>query len=48
MMKKGQKCIVFSVPIKNEGKQNFDGVSLALVNAQRGEVALILAAHESV
>lgn len=41
-VKKGQKCIVFSVPIKNEGKQNFDGVlAMALMNA-KGEIREII------
>lgn len=41
-VKKGQKCIVFSVPFKNEGKQNFDGVlAMALMNA-KGEIREII------
>lgn len=41
-VKKGQKCIVFSVPIKNEGKQNFDGeLAMALMNA-KGEIREII------
>ena len=41
-VKKGQKCIVFPVPIKNEGKQNFDGVlAMALMNA-KGEIREII------
>lgn len=41
-VKTGQKCIVFSVPIKNEGKQNFDGVlAMALMNA-KGEIREII------
>jgi hypothetical protein len=41
-VKKGQECIVFSVPIKNEGKQNFDGVlAMALMNA-KGEIREII------
>lgn len=41
-VKKGQKCIAFSVPIKNEGKQNFDGVlAMALMNA-KGEIREII------
>lgn len=41
-VKKGQKCIVFSVPIKKGGKQNFDGVlAMALMNA-KGEIREII------